>query len=55
MTRVISFERFVALNEAGVDARATKACGKVVQLHSANEDFSAAIKRRTSERARRGY
>mgnify|MGYP000876361267 CR=1 FL=1 len=54
MSKVISFEKFVALKAAGLDVRA-QLPHAVMQLHSTDEAFEATLKRRASDGARRGY
>ena len=54
MSKVISFEKFVALKAVGLDARA-QSPHAMMQLHSTDEAFEETLKRRANDGARRGY
>ena len=54
MTKVISFEKFSALRNAGLNEREIREAA-APQVHSASDDFSRAIVHRAAKGSSRGY
>lgn len=55
MSKIISFEKFVALTAAGLDEREARGAHHAPQIHSASENFVQTVQHRAGKGAQRGY